>query len=351
MASIRDFHRHLARLATVAALACSPAVFGDEGEAPEDMVWIPGGQFTMGSESSMAFAHEGPEHTVRVSGFWMDAAPVTNAEFRRFVAATGYVTIAERPIDVEELMKQLPRGTPPPPPEVLKPGSVVFAPPSHAVALDDPFQWWAFVPGANWRHPDGPGSSIEGKDDHPVVHIAWDDAAAYAEWAGKRLPTEAEWEFAARGGLDQQPFAWGGDPATDEDCHANIWQGDFPSRDTAADGFSGTSPVRAFEPNGFGLYDMAGNVWEWTNDYYRPDTYARRSGQTVVNPTGPSRSFDPREPYAVKRVQKGGSFLCNDSYCSGYRPSARQAGSPDTGSNHTGFRCVLDPEMLRNTSE
>jgi len=252
------------------------------------------------------------------------------------------VTTAERPADLAEIMKQVAPGTPEPDPEMLAPASVVFTPPAGRVPLDDHFRWWSYVKGADWRHPGGPGSSIEGKSDHPVVQVSWYDATAYAEWAGKRLPTEAEWEFAARGGLDGKVNVWGDEPLAEDAGRVNTWQGSFPNEDLGHDGYSGTSPVRSFQPNGYGLYDMAGNVWEWCLDHYRPDAYAQRAGGgLVVDPKGPSSSFDPRESFAEKRVQKGGSYLCNDSYCSGYRPSAREPGSPDTGTGHTGFRCVM----------
>lgn len=315
---------------------------------PEGMVWIPGGEFTMGSDSPLARPRERPPHRVKVDGFFMDVTPVTNAQFRAFVEATGYVTTSEKPADLAEIMKQLPPGTPEPDPSMLAPASVVFSPPDHPVPLDNYIQWWTYVKGADWRHPQGPGSSIEGKDNHPVVHVCWDDAVAYAKWAGKRLATEAEWEFAARGGLDGMVNVWGNEPLTDDSNKANTWQGTFPNENEGTDGYRGTSPVRAYKPNGYGLYDMAGNVWEWCSDFYRRDTYAERPrNRATVNPAGPDSSHDPREPFAVKRVQKGGSYLCNDSYCSGYRPSAREPGSPDTGAAHTGFRCVMSADSTK----
>lgn len=321
----------------------SQATAANSADVPEGMIAIPGGEFTMGSDDALARPREQPAHRVRVDAFYMDATPVTNAQFREFVEATGYVTIAEKPADLEEIMAQLPPGTPEPDPEMLEPASIVFTPPPGPVPLDNHFRWWSYVKGADWRHPLGPDSSIEGKDDHPVVQVSWYDAQAYAEWAGKRLPTEAEWEFAARGGLDSQPYTWGDEHPDATDNHANIWQGNFPGENAKGDGFEGTSPVKTFPANGYGLYDMSGNVWEWTADNYRPDAYRLRAGQSLVeNPTGPEKSLDPNEPYTPKRVQKGGSYLCHDSYCSGYRPSAREPGSPDTGTAHTGFRCVLD---------
>jgi formylglycine-generating enzyme required for sulfatase activity len=313
--------------------------------APPGMVWVPGGEFTMGTDDEQGWADEKPAHRVRVDGFWMDATEVTNAQFREFVEATGYVTTAEKKPDVAELMRQLPPGTPPPTPDKLVPGALVFTAPAGEVNLKDFSRWWKWTPGASWRHPEGPASSLAGKDDHPVVHVSWDDAAAYAEWAGKRLPTEAEWEFAARGGLEGKPYVWGDERPTDRDVFANLWQGEFPRTNLAADGHERTAPVRSFAPNGYGLYDMAGNVWEWCADWYQRDLYQRRSGKDViVNPTGPRRSLDPARPFTPQRVQRGGSFLCNDSYCSRYRPSARHGCSPDTGMSHVGFRCAMTRE-------
>jgi formylglycine-generating enzyme len=248
---------------------------------------------------------------------------------------------------VDDILAQLPPGTPRPPKEKLVPGALVFTPTKGAVDLRDFSKWWKWTPGANWRHPEGPGSDLAGRDDHPVVQVSWDDAVAYAKWVGKRLPTEAEWEFAARGGLDNKPYVWGDDPPTDTSIHANIWQGDFPYQNTSLDGYVRTSPVRAFPANGYGLYDMSGNVWQWCSDWYQIDLYRERVGKgkgVVVNPHGPDKSFDPRQPYSPLRVQKGGSFLCCDSYCTRYRPSARHGCTPDTGMSHMGFRCVLSAE-------
>jgi formylglycine-generating enzyme required for sulfatase activity len=320
----------------------------EPGATPPGMAWIPGGEFTMGTDDPQANPAEKPAHRVRVDGFWIDATEVTNAEFRRFVEATHYVTTAERPVDWEVLKTQVPPGTPKPPDDQLVSGSLVFTPPDRPVPLDDISQWWKWVPGANWRHPEGPGSSIEGKDDHPVVHVSWDDAAAYAKWAGKRLPTEAEWELAARGGLESKTFAWGNEFKPGGKSLANTWQGHFPESNTDADGFLRTSPVKSFPPNGFGLYDMIGNVWEWCADWYRPDAYALASHSgpgPAVNPTGPEQSYDPDEPFQPKRVTRGGSFLCSENYCSNYRPSARRGTATDSGMSHLGFRCVLTPLM------
>jgi formylglycine-generating enzyme len=341
------------------AMLCAAAVATDPKPDPSDavatdgraqspppgMVWIPGGEFQMGGDDPLARPDESPIHRVRVDGFWMDATEVTNAQFAEFASATGYKTVAERPLDWEELKKQAAPGTPKPADEVMQPGSLVFTPPDHEVDLRRYDQWWSWTLGANWRHPEGPGSTIDGREQHPVVHIAYEDAVAYARWAGKQLPTEAQWEFAARGGLDGKVNVWGDEPVTASRC--NIWQGHFPDHNTKEDGFERTAPVGSFPPNGYGLYDMAGNVWEWCADLYRPDTYARRvielgAGAIAVNPTGPTSSLDPRNPYAPEsRVHRGGSFLCNDSYCASYRPSARMACPPDTGLAHLGFRCVL----------
>ena len=315
------------------------------------MVWIPGGRFAMGSTDPLARADESPVHSVEVRGFWMDATEVTNAQFRAFVVATGYKTLAERPVDWEVIRKQVPEGTPKPPDEMLKPGSLVFTPPAADEPAEDYTSWWTWTPGASWRHPQGPASSIEGKDDLPVVQIAFEDALAYCAWAGKRLPTEAEWEFAARGGLNGKVNVWGDEPVVPADgksWRANIWQGDFPRANAKADGFERSSPVKSFAPNGYGLYDMAGNVWEWCSDRYSETAYADRvraagaSGVTI-DPKGPPKSHDPRHPLATDaRVQRGGSFLCNDSYCASYRPSARMATPADTSLEHLGFRCVKD---------
>lgn len=316
-------------------------------EAPPGMVWIPGGEFSMGSTDPLARPDESPIHRVRVDGFWMDITEVTNAQFAAFVDATGYITVAERPLKWEEIRQQLPPGTPEWTEEELQPGSIVFSPPDREVAPRDHSQWWAWVDGANWRRPRGPGSSLEGREDYPVVHVAYEDALAYTEWAGKRLPTEAEWEYAARGGLDDAVNIWGDEPI--DPSRANVWQGRFPMLNEAEDGFEAAAPVKSFPPNGYGLYDMAGNVWEWCSDLYRPDTYAMRGegsspAEAVSNPAGPRESYDPRNPYEpVVRVMRGGSYLCHDSYCASYRPSARMASSPDTGLGHTGFRCVKSP--------
>ena len=321
--------------------------------APPGMVWIPGGEFTMGTDSDIGWADEKPAHRVRVDGFFIDETEVTNAQFRRFVEATGYVTTAERAPTAEEILAQSPPGTPPPPPEELVPGSLVFQPTPGPVAdFRDVSQWWHWTPGACWKHPEGPGSSTDGMDEHPVVHVSWFDAEAYAKWAGKRLPTEAEWECAARGGLENQPYVWGSEKPTDTRIFANIWQGEFPYSNTAADGYVRTSPARTYAPNGYGLYDMAGNVWEWCADWYDRDLYRKRAGAgVVVNPTGPAASSDPLRPYQTQRAQRGGSFLCHESYCWRYRPSARHGCTPDTGMSHVGFRCVTTRELWEKRAD
>lgn len=309
------------------------------------MVWIPGGSFLMGSTDPLARRDEQPVHRVTVDGFWMDETEVTNAQFRKFIETTGYVTTAERKPKLEEIMAQLPPGTPPPPEEALVAGALVFVMPASPTPTQNAAAWWQWTPGANWRHPEGPGSTIVGKDNYPVVQVSWDDAQAYAAWAGKRLPTEAEWEYASRGGLEAKPFVWGEEPPADTKPLANIWHGTFPHENTELDGFRFSAPVKRFPPNGYGLYDMAGNVWEWCADWYRPDTYTRQAKEEAArNPQGPDESFDPDEPTVPKRVQRGGSFLCHVSYCASYRPAARMKCSPDTGLMHSGFRCVKNGE-------
>jgi len=311
-------------------------------KTPPGMAWIPGGEFSMGAQNPPDMDEVGlkatldsrPIHRVYVDGFFMDKTDVTNAQFEKFVKATGYVTVAERKPRAEDY--------PGASPENLVAGSVVFAPPEHPVSLDNYLQWWTYVPGANWRHPAGPQSSIVGKENYPVLHIAYEDAEAYAKWAGKRLPTEAEWEFAARGGLAGKPYVWGDEFRPNGKWMANTHEGHFPDKDTGDDGYVGISPVAKFPPNGYGLYDMAGDVWQWTSDWYRPDYYQQLVATGVShNPQGPDSAYDPSEPGHKKRAQRGGSFLCTDQYCSRYMVGTRGKGDIDTGTNHLGFRCVM----------
>ncbi len=329
--------------------ACQP-----NGELPSDMVSIPGGEFTMGSNDSYAFANERPAHRVSVAPFALDIYPVTNAKFSKFIEETGYITVAERSLDWEKMRMQASPDAVKPSPELLQPGSLVFHPTKGPVDLRNMGKWWYWTHGASWRSPEGPGSSIEGRQDHPVVQIAWEDAAAYAAWAGQRLPTEAEWEFAARGGLDRSRYAWGEEESPDGQVMVNRWTGDFPYENDRLDGFSGTSPVGSFPANGYGLYDMGGNVWNWCSDLYQGDTFMARASDTQVcyDPQGPDPSEKARivrgDPSpalnsgAVRRVIKGGSFLCHPTYCESYRPAARRGADPDTGSSHVGFRCAAD---------
>ncbi|TLD68216.1 formylglycine-generating enzyme family protein [Phragmitibacter flavus] len=302
------------------------------GPTPEGMVWIPGGQTLMGSNHS---PHESPIHEIAVDGFWMDQTEVTNAQFAQFVAATNYITLAERTPKLEDFPENLRASINP---ADLVPGALVFSPPAtQPRTLDNFHQWWRYQPGANWRHPQGPGSSIENRMNHPVVCLAWEDANAYAQWAGKRLPTEAEWEYAARGGTGPKTYLWGEEDAKRVEF-ANTWIGTFPVASGPAASLKGTTPVKQFPPNEFGLHDMAGNVWEHVADWYQPNYHAV---SPRLNPPGPKTSYDPNEPGIQKRVIKGGSWLCNPSYCTGYRPSARMANAIDSAADHTGFRCVV----------
>ena len=315
--------------------------------APEGMVWIPGGEFSMGSDSSNdnlcslpgLTRDAQPVHRVYVDAFWMDATEVTNAVFAKFVSATGYITIAERKPTQEEF--------PTAPQENLIAGSTVFKPTPEAVPLNNYFQWWSYVPGADWRHPTGAGSNLSGRENYPVVQIAYEDAEAYSKWAGKRLPTEAEWELAARGGAAGNLYAWGNDLKPGGKFQANIYQGKFPMEngDTGADGHRGIAPAGQYPPNSYGLYDAGGNVWEWCSDWYRADTYAKRAAEGGVarNPTGPADSYDPAEPAEKKRIHRGGSFLCTDAYCTRYMVGTRGKGETRTASNHLGFRCIRVP--------
>ncbi|AKM11767.1 formylglycine-generating enzyme family protein [Croceicoccus naphthovorans] len=300
------------------------------------MTVVPGGTFTMGSDRF--YPEERPTRQVCVDSFYMDEAPVTNAEFSRFVAETGHVTFAEIAPD--------PRDYPDMPPEMAQPGSAVFRPTPYPVDTSDPSQWWRFEFGADWRHPYGPDSSIDGLEDHPVVHVAFDDAKAYAKWAGKTLPTEAEWERAARGGLECVEYAWGEELSPGGRIMAKTWQGLFPSQNLATDGWHRTAPVRSYDANGFGLYDMIGNVWEWTTDWYAMPQVEKKRGSCCIpaNPRGPRKhdSFDPASPARIPRkVLKGGSHLCAPNYCQRYRPAARHPEPIDTTTSHVGFRCIV----------
>ncbi len=314
--------------------------------APQGMIYIPAGSYTMGGRSAQAYQDEFPRHEVEVSAFFMDETEVSNAAFAAFVEASGYKTVAERPIDWEEMKQELPPGTPRPPDSILQPGSLTFHPTQGKVDLNRYDLWWEWTIGADWRHPEGPGSDIAERMDHPVVHIAWEDAQAYAQWAGKRLPTEAEWEWAAIGGNNDNKYPWGNGSIEDAHDKANFWQGNFPYQNTAADGYIATSPVKSYPPNAYGLYDMAGNVWEWCSDKYNIRTYAEAEEKgKSLNPQGPSESFDPNEPYVKNKYAiRGGSFLCNDSYCSGYRTARRMPSEGESGANHKGFRCVRGVE-------
>lgn len=312
------------------------------GSTPKGMVWIPGGEFTQGANNPKAKADEKPAHRVKIDGFWMDETPVTISDFKKFVDETSYITTAEKAPKLEEIMKQVPPGTPPPPKELLVPGSMVFVSPKEKVPVMHHTFWWKWTPGASWKHPEGPGSDTRGRENHPVTHISWDDAVAYAKWSGKGLPTEAEWEYAARGGFEGKVYFWGNEDINEENPQANIWIGEFPYKSEKREHYYGTSPVKSYSANGYGLYDMAGNVWEWTTDWYHPNYYKELAQNGIaVNPQGPIESYDPAEPYTQKKVQRGGSFLCHKTFCTGYRVSARSKTPTDTGMCHSGFRCVM----------
>ncbi|SMC75368.1 formylglycine-generating enzyme family protein [Cellulophaga tyrosinoxydans] len=319
---------------------------------PEGMVWIPGGTFQQGAvtQDKMAMSHEKPAHEVSVDGFFMDITEVTNAQFAKFVKETGYITIAERAIDWQEMKNQLPEGTPKPHDSILQPGALVFKKTKNTVPnLYDFSQWWEWKIGANWKHPNGPKSNIVGKDNDPVVQVAYEDALAYCQWAGKRLPTEAEWERAARGNNNKAIYFWG-DDATNLSKKANTWEGEFPVKNSKLDGFENRAPVKSYPANDFGLFDMAGNVWEWTSDWYNTKYYKEliATGNVAINPKGSSIAYNPNNPLIKEKIIKGGSFLCSDSYCASYRISARMGTSMDSSSEHVGFRTVVSLDMLSN---
>ena len=307
----------------------------------DGMVFIRGGEFMMGGDGEQANQDELPKHKVVVSSFWMDETEVTNDQFKRFVDETGYVTTAEKSIDWEDIKKVVPLGTPKPHDSLLAPSSLVFFE-TKTENLSDFTQWWKLKRNANWRQPFGENSSIDGKGNHPVVHISWDDAQAYCEWAGKRLPTEAEFEYASRGGVENTLYSWGNEPVDLGNLKANVWEGKFPTNNKIKDEYYYTAPVKSFKPNKYGLYDIAGNVWEWCFDWYHYNYYKMLENQVSDNPQGPTNSFDPMEPYSPKKVIRGGSFLCNDSYCSGFRNSMRMKSTADSSSLHTGFRTVMN---------
>lgn len=306
-----------------------------------DMVWVPGGEFTMGTNAEESYPQERPAVRKKVNPFWIDESEVTNREFSEFVKATGYKTVAERKPDWEEMKKLVPPGTPKPPEEMLVPGSLVFVAPEGEMDVSDISQWWKWVKGASWKHPEGPGSDLEGRWNHPVVHIAYEDAQTYAKWAGKRLPTEEEWEFASKGGKDNRIYAWGDTFKPHNQHMANTFQGKFPFGNKPEDGFLGTSPVKQYLPNEFGVYDMIGNVWELTDTWYDALAFKRAVKKDLLHDSNITQCYNPYNEFAVEKVVKGGSFLCSDNYCVNYRPSARQGQDIYSGTSNIGFRCVV----------
>lgn len=323
-------------------LSCTPRE-QQQTTPPAGMVYIPTGELNMGADNEQADPNEYPKHKVSIHAFYMDETEVTNKAFRSFVDETGYITVAEKAVEWEEMKKSLPEGTPKPPDSLLMPGALVFKPTDQPVSLDNPGAWWHWTIGADWQHPQGPESNLQGIEDHPVVQIAWEDALAYAKWAGKRLPTEAEWEWAARGGKENMIYPWGNKKVGEGQAKANFYQGLFPYQNDKKDGFAGTAPVKSYPANTYGLYDMAGNVWEWCSDWFDFDYYKKQEALSA-NTQGPEKAFNPYMPFQQEKIVRGGSFLCNDDYCSGYRNARRMGSTPDTGLNHTGFRCVRDIE-------
>jgi formylglycine-generating enzyme required for sulfatase activity len=318
---------------------------------PEGMVWVAGATFLQGavSQDKMAMAHEKPAIEVTVDGFFMDVTEVTNAQFSKFVKETGYITTSERAIDWEEMKKQVPAGTPKPHDSILQPGSLTFKKTKSSVSnLFDFSQWWKWTIGADWKHPNGPDSTIEGKENYPVVQVSFEDALAYCEWSGRRLPTEAEWELAARAGNYGTTYLWGDDGSQLQE-QANTWEGEFPVTNTKMDGYELRAPVKSYPANAYGLYDMAGNVWEWTSDWYNTDYYKEETAMSTdrKNPQGASMPYTENNPYVKERIIKGGSFLCSVSYCASYRVSAKMGSSMDSALEHTGFRTVVSPSMMK----
>lgn len=321
-------------------------------KAPEGMVWIPSKTFVQGAKDTDNYAmpSEKPGHTVTTSGFYIDITEVTNKDFQKFVDATKYITVAEREIDWEEMKKQLPAGAQKPHDSILQPGSLIFNRNVKAVVnMENYTQWWTWKTGANWRHPQGPNSNIDGKENHPVVHVAYEDALAYCKWANRRLPSEAQWEAAAQGNNTNNLFTWGNDMSK-LNTNANTWQGVFPTNNESIDGFQFIAPVKSYPPNNIGLYDMAGNVWEMTSDLYNVTYYNQLDPSKIItNPTGAKTAYNPNNPYQDEYVIKGGSFLCHASYCASFRISARMGVTPDSGSDHVGFRTVATNAMLNVT--
>jgi sulfatase modifying factor 1 len=312
------------------------------------MVWVHGGEFQMGSSDGTA--DEAPRHRVALDGFWMDAHEITNQQFARFVEATGYVTTAELPPQLRSIEKGAELEHAAILEEFNHPGSICSLSLRSRDEIDPArgaYSWWQYVKGASWKYPEGPTSDITNRAQHPVVHVSWLDAQAYCRWAGKQLPSEAQWEYAARAGRTGQTYPWGNERNPEGRWLHNIWQGEFPVTNTATDGYHSTAPVKSFAANDFGLYEMSGNVWEWCEDYYQPDYYQK---SPLRNPVGPDSSYDPQEPGIIKRVQRGGSFMCSEQYCAGYRVSARMKGEQDTGAFHTGFRCILPDPGLSDTA-
>lgn len=307
----------------------------------DGMVLIPAGKLHMGGDNNQAAQNEYPKHEVLINSFFMDETEVTNYNFKEFIDDTGYLTVAEKELDWEELKKQLPPDTKRPHDSIMVPGALVFSPTADKVSLNNPQLWWRWSIGANWRHPVGPSSDILKIEKHPVVQIAWEDANSYCKWAGKRLPTEAEWEWAARGGMENMVYPWGNESINSGEERANFYQGLFPYQNTEKDGFEGTSPVMSFKPNGYGLYDMSGNVWEWCSDWFDVTYYNNKDAERK-NTTGPTKGYNDLMPYQQEKVIRGGSFLCSDEYCSGYRNARRMGSTVDTGLNHTGCRCVKE---------